>query len=185
MLEYRHFSTERAITYSQSGSIYSVIGDTPVRSEELSPACRLVGWSILSENKSFSSYHIYHISLLFRNSRKESVGTLLGKIISSFIILTKIGQLLFIGIDSSGFKAAHASQYYTERAKLTGRRKYIKLSLTADVVQQIICRIKIRCAPTRHDHRFSTTHNKDIRNLTIVSGYRWQGIFMIAKTITY
>jgi hypothetical protein len=43
-----------------------------------------------------------------------------------FIILTKIGQL-FVGIDSSGFKATHASQYYTERAKL--RRKYIKLSL--------------------------------------------------------
>ncbi|MGB8023664.1 MAG: hypothetical protein WCF06_05035 [Nitrososphaeraceae archaeon] len=63
-----------------------------------------------------------------------------------------------------------------ERAKPTRRRKYIiKLSLTAaDVVQQIICTIKIRRAPpTRHDtiYRFSTTHNKDIRNLTIVSGY--------------
>jgi hypothetical protein len=33
--------------------------------------------------------------------------TLLGKIISSFIILTKIGQP-FIGIDPSGFKATHA-----------------------------------------------------------------------------
>ncbi|MGB8933779.1 MAG: hypothetical protein WCC17_01575, partial [Candidatus Nitrosopolaris sp.] len=75
--------------------------------------------------------------------------TILGKIISSFIILTKIGQL-FVGIDSSGFKATHASQYYTERAKLR-RRKYIKLSLTADVLQQIICTIKIRCAPTRHN----------------------------------
>ena len=31
------------------------------------------------------------------------------------------------------------------------RRKYIKLSLTADLVQQIICTIKIRRAPTRHD----------------------------------
>jgi len=71
----------------------------------------------------------------------------------------------------------HASQYYTERVKLTRRRKYIiKLSLTAaDILQQIICTIKIRRAsPTRHDtiYRFSTTHNKDIRNLTIVSGYR-------------
>ena len=87
------------------------------------------------------------------------MGTLLGKIISSFIILTKIGQLFF-GIDSSGFKATHASQYYTERAKLTRRRNYIKLSLTADVVQQIICTIKIRRAPTRHDIIFSTTHNR-------------------------
>ena len=52
-------------------------------------------------------------------------GTILEKIISSFMILTKIGQL-FIGINSSGFKATHASQ-------------------------QIICTIKIRRAPTRYD----------------------------------
>jgi hypothetical protein len=93
--------------------------------------------------------HIPHFTTLQKFTERIS-GTLLGKIISSFLILTKIGQL-FIGIDSSGFKAAHASQYYTERAKLTRRRKYIKLSLTADVVQQIICTIKIRRAPTRHD----------------------------------
>lgn len=77
-------------------------------------------------------------------------GTMLGKIISSFIILAKIRQL-FIGIDSTGFKATQASQYYTERAKLR-RRKYIKLSLAAEVLQQIICTIKIRRAPTRHDN---------------------------------
>ena len=29
--------------------------------------------------------------------------------------------------------------------------EYIKLSLAADVLQQIICTIKIRRAPTRHD----------------------------------
>jgi hypothetical protein len=87
--------------------------------------------------------HIPHFTTLQKFTERIS-GTLLGKIISSFIILTKIGQL-FIGIDSSGFKATHASQYYAERAKLTRRRrKYIKLSLTADVVQQIICTIKIR-----------------------------------------
>ena len=93
--------------------------------------------------------HIPHFTTLQKFTERIS-GTLLGKIISSFIILTKIGQL-FIGIDSSGFKATHASQYYTERAKLTRRRKYIKLSLTADLVQQTICTIKIRRAPTRHD----------------------------------
>ncbi|MDP9288319.1 MAG: hypothetical protein M3P08_08990 [Thermoproteota archaeon] len=81
----------------------------------------------------FSSYHMYHISLPSE--------TLLEKIISSFIILTKIGQL-FVGIDSSGFKAIHASQYSVERAKL--RRRYIKISLAADVLQQIIYTIKIR-----------------------------------------
>ena len=51
----------------------------------------------------------------------------------------------------SCFKATQASQYYTERARLTARRKYIKPSLTDGVVQQIICTIKIRRAPVRHD----------------------------------
>jgi hypothetical protein len=70
----------------------------------------------------FSSYHIYRISLLFRNSRKESSGTILGKIISTFIILAKIGQV-FVELDSFPFKATYASQY--------GKRKYSKLSLAA------------------------------------------------------
>ncbi len=91
--------------------------------------------------------HIPHFSTLQKFTERIN-GTILEKIISSFIILTKIGQL-FVGIDSSGFKATHASQYYAERVKL--RRKYIKLSLAADVLQQIICTIKIRRAPTRHD----------------------------------
>ena len=42
------------------------------------------------------------------------------------------------------------TQYYTERTGL--RRKYAKLSIGADVLQQIICSIKIRRAPTRHDN---------------------------------
>jgi len=88
-----------------------------------------------------------HFTTLQKFTERIS-GILQGKIISSFIILSKIGQQ-FIGIDSSGFKATHASQYYTERVKL--RRKYIKLSLAADVLQQINCTIKIRRAPTKHD----------------------------------
>ncbi|HYA84634.1 MAG TPA: IS5 family transposase [Candidatus Bathyarchaeia archaeon] len=91
---------------------------------------------------------IPHFTTLQKFTERIS-GTILEKIISSFIIFTNIGQL-FVGIDSSGFKATHASQYYAERAKL--RRKYIKLSLAAEVLQQIICTIKIRRAPTRHDN---------------------------------
>ena len=56
---------------------------------------------------------------------------LLGKIISSFIILTGTRHI-FAGIDSTGFKVTHASEYYTERANLR-RRKYAKLSIGADV----------------------------------------------------
>ena len=66
------------------------------------------------------------------------------------LLLTNIRKI-FTGIDSSGFKATHASQYYAERTKLR-RRKYIKLSLGADVLKQIICIIKIRRAPKRHDN---------------------------------
>jgi hypothetical protein len=49
-------------------------------------------------------------------------GTILSKIISSFIIHTGTRHI-FAGIDSTGFKLAHGSEYYAERAKLT-RRKY-------------------------------------------------------------
>ncbi|HSE99729.1 MAG TPA: hypothetical protein VLA48_02445, partial [Nitrososphaeraceae archaeon] len=43
-------------------------------------------------------------------------------------------------------------EYYTNRSK-SRRKKYAKLSIGADVLQQIICSIKIRRAPTaRHDN---------------------------------
>lgn len=73
----------------------------------------------------------------------------MGKIISSFILLFTNIRRIFAGIDSTGFKITHASQYYTERTAM--RRKYAKLSVGADVLQQIICTIKIRRSPTRHD----------------------------------
>ena len=75
---------------------------------------------------------------------------MLGKIISSFIIFTN-ARHIFTGIDSTGFKITHASEYYTSRAKL--RKKYAKLSIGADVLKQIICNVKVRRAPTtRHDN---------------------------------
>jgi hypothetical protein len=94
--------------------------------------------------------HIPHYTTLQKFSSRIN-GTLLGRIISSFILLiSSIRRRLFIGIDSTGFKITHASQYYTER---TGsRRRYAKLSIGVDVLQQIICTIKIRRAPTRHDN---------------------------------
>src|SRR5919198_4100665 len=72
--------------------------------------------------------HIPHFTTLQKFTERVN-GTILERIISSFIILTNTQQT-FVGVDSSGFKATHASQYYTERAKLK-RRKYVKLSLGA------------------------------------------------------
>ena len=131
--------------------------------------------------------HIPHFTTLQKFIERIS-GTLLEKVMSSFIILTKIGQL-FVGIDSSGFKATHASQSYAERVKLKRRRrrKYIKLSLAADVLQQIICTIKIRRALVRHDSiDFQTTCNKNIRNLVPLSVVTADKAYdSDTKTITY
>lgn len=74
-------------------------------------------------------------------------GTLLYRIVSSFILLTKIRRL-FVGIDASGFKSSNASSYYTDRTGI--RKKYIKLSIGAELREQVACSLKIRRAP-RHD----------------------------------
>ena len=60
--------------------------------------------------------HVPHFTTLSGNSPKESNGTMLEKIISSFIILTNIRQI-FVGVDSSGFKATHASRYLRRKSK--------------------------------------------------------------------
>jgi hypothetical protein len=64
----------------------------------------------------------------------------------------------------------HASQYYTERIGF--RRKYANLSIGADVLLQIICTIKIRRAPTRHDNidfRPIITRTSNILPLSMVT----------------
>jgi len=79
-------------------------------------------------------------------------GTILQGMITSFIALININHIFF-GIDSSGFRSTHSSQYYTERAKLRKKKKWIKLSVGADMLKQIICGIKIRRAlHSRHDN---------------------------------
>ena len=79
--------------------------------------------------------HIPHFTTLQKFSSRIN-GTLLEKIISSFILLLTNIRKIFTGIDSTGFKITHASQYYTER---TGtRRKYAKLSIGADVLQGLL-----------------------------------------------
>lgn len=113
--------------------------------------------------------HIPHYTTLQKFSSRIN-GTLLGKIISSFILLFTNIRRIFAGIDSTGFKITHASQYYTERTAM--RRKYAKLSVGADVLQQIICTIKIRRSPTRHDNidfRPIVTRISDIIPLSVVT----------------
>jgi hypothetical protein len=111
--------------------------------------------------------HIPHYTTLQKFAARIN-GTLLERIIS-LLLLTSIKRI-FTGIDSTGFRITQASQYYNERTGL--RRKYAKLSIGADVLQQIICTIKIRRAPTRHDDidfRPIITRTSDILPLSVVT----------------
>jgi hypothetical protein len=65
--------------------------------------------------------HIPHFTTLHKFTERVN-GTMLERIISSFIVLTNIRQI-FVGIDSTGFKITNASQYYTER---TGLRRNVR-----------------------------------------------------------
>lgn len=57
--------------------------------------------------------HVPHFTTLQKFTERVN-GTMLERIISSFIVLTNTRQI-FVGVDSSGFKATHASQYYTQK----------------------------------------------------------------------
>lgn len=97
-------------------------------------------------------------------------GTVLERIISNFILLLTDVKQIFLGTDATGFKPTNASQYYTYRAKL--RRKWVKLSIGADMLKQIICTIKVRRAPARHDDNVDfkpiVTKSSEIKPLSIV-----------------
>src|ERR671937_3087532 len=103
MREFRYFSTERVTTYSQCVAAYMVLL-VVVRQYEGKSYRMFAEW--LVETYYLRTFlqlsHVPHFTTLQKFTERIS-GTLLGKIISSFIILTKIGQL-FVGIDSSGFK---------------------------------------------------------------------------------
>jgi hypothetical protein len=111
--------------------------------------------------------HIPHYTTLQKFAARIN-GTILAKMISSFILSLDNIHRLFIGIDSSGFKVTNASQYHTDKARL--RKKYLKLSLSAELLSQIICSIKIRRDPTRHDTiDFPTSNHQNIRTSTTIS----------------
>ena len=117
--------------------------------------------------------HISHYTTLQKFSSRIN-GTLLERIISSFVLLIgSIRRRLFIGIDSTGFKKDNSCftvLYWTNR--IEKRRRYAKLSIGADLLQQIICTIKIRRAPTRHDNmdfRPIITRISEILPLSVVT----------------
>jgi hypothetical protein len=64
----------------------------------------------------FYDYHVSHILQHYKSLRTDD-NSLREKITSSFIVISGTKHI-FAGIDSTGFKSTHSSQYYTERAKL-------------------------------------------------------------------
>jgi hypothetical protein len=93
--------------------------------------------------------HIPHYTTFQKFAAARISGIILRRIISSFILLLSNIRRLFIVMDSSGFKLSNTSQYYTDKVNL--HEKYLKLSTWVEVLSQIVCSIKIRRAPTRHD----------------------------------
>jgi hypothetical protein len=91
-------------------------------------------------------FKILHYTTLQKAAARLTHGMLL-RIVESFVLQTKIRKI-FAGIDSTGFSHGQASYYYTKRFKL--RRKFVKVSICADMKRQIICGIKIRHR-RRHD----------------------------------
>ena len=76
----------------------------------------------------------HYTTLQKASSRLES--TILHKILSEFILYIKV-RLVLVGIDGTGFGHGQSSYYYTKRAKL--RRKFVKISIAADMNHQIVC----------------------------------------------
>lgn len=147
-LEYHYFIIGGVTIFSRYGSIYRFTNDTSVWRKELSSFCRMASWSILSKNISQTITYttLYYIAEIYTKNQRYIAWKDSLFLHHSYKSSTDICW----DIDSSGFKVTHASQYYTERTRVK-RRKYIKLSLGADVLKQIICAVKIRRAPIRHD----------------------------------
>lgn len=89
---------------------------------------------------------IPHYTTLQKASARLTHGMLI-RILESFVLQARIRKML-AGIDSTGLSHGQASYYYTKRFRL--RRKFVKISICADMRQQIICGIKVRHR-RRHD----------------------------------
>ncbi|MDE1763996.1 MAG: transposase [Thaumarchaeota archaeon] len=61
--------------------------------------------------------------------------------LESFVIYCQIARML-AGMDATGLSHGQASYYYTKRFKL--QRKFVKMTICADLRRQLVCGIKIR-----------------------------------------
>ncbi|MDE1861487.1 MAG: IS5 family transposase [Thaumarchaeota archaeon] len=83
---------------------------------------------------------IPHYTTLQKAAARLRHGMLL-KILESFLAYCQVSRML-AGMDATGLSHGQASYYYTKKFKL--RRKFVKITICADLRQQIVCGIKIR-----------------------------------------
>ena len=136
--------------------------------------------------------HIPHYTTLQKFSSRIN-GTLLERIISSFVLLISSirRRLLFIGIDSTGFKITHASQYYTDRTGLRREENMRNYLLESMSYNKSYVQLKIRRAPTRDDNiafRPIITRTSNILPLSVVTadkGYDSEDNHFLVRVYLY
>ena len=108
----------------------------------ISNACKYC-WSIYYLKEYFSDYHIYHtlyyVAEIYTKNQRYTAWKDSLFLHHSYKPSTDICWNRFIWVQSNPCFTV----FYTERTRVK-RRKYIKLSLGADVLKQIICAVKIR-----------------------------------------
>ena len=83
---------------------------------------------------------IPHYTTLQKAAARLRHGMLL-KMLESFVIYCQVVRML-AGMNTTGLSHGQASYYYTKKFKL--RRKFVKMTILADLRRQLVCGIKIR-----------------------------------------
>ena len=80
--------------------------------------------------------------------------TLLGKVLNSFISLTRVEKMV-VGVDSTGFSPVRASHHYIKRmGKARKCKKYLKSSISVELRKQLILSGKVRRGPANDNLDF-------------------------------
>ena len=88
----------------------------------------------------------------------------------NFFLANKSADI--VGIDATGFSVENRSKHYETRTALTSYRRYIKLSIIADLDKQLIMKQSIHKSP-RHDNKDFMTlmHNIKAKIVCADKGY--------------
>ena len=94
---------------------------------------------------------IPHYTTLQKAAARLRHGMLL-RMLESFLAYCQVSRML-AGMDATGLSHGQASYYYTKKFKL--RRKFVKITICADLKRQLVCCIKIRHRRRNDMHDFT------------------------------